>query len=262
MHVDQDPASRMKVLYKVVPRPIADDIVQTGKRFQIMNVWYRNLASPITHPPPPPPAAKPQVPVFRAWPREKKRLSWRRPIVPRIGLTRRPRQIWRPLSTVHKDPFAVCDLQTVSPEDLRTMRFRLPNGTPLSNTAVLPSPRHRLYYKYRQRADEPLVFLQFDSGLPGGPARAHGQTPHTAIVDDEREERERARPAGAPPSPERWSIEIRALVVYGEGGCTLPPDHLALGEAASRERAAAEAESPGEERISCPYTAFIKHGRS
>lgn len=49
MHVDQDPASRMKVLYKVVPRPIADEIVRKGKRFQIMNVSHCPLASLSRH---------------------------------------------------------------------------------------------------------------------------------------------------------------------------------------------------------------------
>lgn len=168
-------------------------------------------------------------------------------------------QIWRPLSTVYKDPFAVCDLQTVAASDLRTMRFRLLNGMPLSNTAVLPSPRHKLYYKYRQRADEPVVFLQFDSGAPGAihadPA-VLGQTPHTAIVDDEAEER------AAAGLPERWSIEIRGLVVYPDEGCMLPPDHLALADDESQKKKAEEGTGGGEEAISCPYTAFIKSGRS
>lgn len=169
----------------------------------------------------------------------------------------RPPQIWRPLSTVYKDPFAVCDLQTVSAADLRTMRFRLPNGTPLSNTAVLPNPRHRLYYKHHQRADEPVVFLQFDSGARGPDPAVLGQTPHSAIIDDEVEEA-----AAAAACPERWSIEIRGLVVLPEEGCMLPPDHLALAKAESEKKKAEEEAQGGEEPIACPYTAFIKSGRS
>jgi hypothetical protein len=63
---------------------------------------------------------------------------------------------------------------------------------------------HRWYYKYAQRPDEPLIFLQFDSKVGG---HCFGRVPHSAFKDEEFEESEFRR-----------SIEARALVFYDEEG--------------------------------------------
>lgn len=150
-------------------------------------------------------------------------------------------QIWRPIYPVVKDPLALCDLQSLSASDLRDIRFNLPHGVPTGHTGAVPNPAQRLYYKSHQRPDEPVVFLQFDSSPQGHDPALLGRVPHAAVIDDEAEERAlRAAAAtdadGHPGYPERWSIEVRLLVVYDEEG-PMPPDHQALAEALSAKKA-------------------------
>ncbi|GFF35772.1 bifunctional solanapyrone synthase [Aspergillus udagawae] len=83
--------------------------------------------------------------------------------------------VWRPLKTVHRDPLAVCDWQSTSPQhDIVPYRLVLPQGwNELSK--VRYSQDHRWYYLSKQQRDEPLVFTQFDSSRleEGGCTLAH-----------------------------------------------------------------------------------------
>lgn len=129
------------------------------------------------------------------------------------------------------------DLQSLSASDLRDIRFNLPHGVPTGHTGAVPNPEQKLYYKSHQRPDEPVIFLQFDSSPKEHDPELLGRVPHSAIIDDEIEEQAlQATDADGPAYPERWSIEVRLLVIYDEEG-PMPPDHQALAEALSEKKA-------------------------
>lgn len=101
--------------------------------------------------------------------------------------------IWRPLKTVTKDPLAVCDWSTVSPEtDMIPIRFYYPeHWTEFGRWRF--NDKHQWYYLSAQQPDEPLVFLQYDSQNPSGVMMLH-----SAFQDKEYLE-----------GPPRQSIEIK-----------------------------------------------------
>lgn len=110
--------------------------------------------------------------------------------------------VWRPLKTITRDPLCVSDWATVAPrEDLVPLRFRFPDRwNELGKWTH--SARHDWYYLHRQRNDEPLLFMQYDSKM----ADMGGMTvPHSAFDDAEH--------AGGPP---RESIEIKMLAFIDE----------------------------------------------
>ncbi|MFF7710552.1 CmcJ/NvfI family oxidoreductase [Pseudomonas sp. NPDC007930] len=107
--------------------------------------------------------------------------------------------VWRPIGApVYSTPLALCDAQTVRPEDLVASDLVYPDkvGETFSFRA---NPAHRWYYYPRLRPEEVLLLKIHDSHEGG--ARL---TAHTAFDDP-------ATPASAPP---RRSIEVRALVFY------------------------------------------------
>jgi hypothetical protein len=113
--------------------------------------------------------------------------------------------IWRVFSAPPQDvPLAVCDANSVRPEDLTTGMAVIdaPNAPQLrfESSLIHFSPRHRWYYFSDMHPGEALIFKAFDSD----PGRIQG-CPHSAFDDP-------SCPAGAAP---RASIEIRAFAYWG-----------------------------------------------
>jgi hypothetical protein len=109
-------------------------------------------------------------------------------------------QVWRPIRhPVESLPLAICDAQSVSPEDFVISERRYPNRVG-QTYAIKYNPRHRWYWFPRMRRDEALVFKVYDS-LKDGRAR---WTAHTAFDD----------PTAPPNARPRESIEIRTLAFF------------------------------------------------
>lgn len=112
--------------------------------------------------------------------------------------------VWRPIrEPVLTSPLAVCDAQSVAPEDLIASELRYRDRTG-ETYAFSYSPRHRWFYFPRMRRNEALFLKCFDSATDG---RAR-MTAHTAFDDP-------TVPADAPP---RESIEARTIAFFA-------PDH-------------------------------------
>jgi hypothetical protein len=124
--------------------------------------------------------------------------------------------VWRniDLEPVATHPIALCDSQTVMPDDLVVFEIHYPDRIG-ENYFAKYSPRHEMHFYPGMTRDEALLIKQWDSAGPL--ARSNGrvgdasdvQAPctfsfHSAFVDPE-------TPADA---AERWSIEVRCLVVY------------------------------------------------
>jgi hypothetical protein len=111
--------------------------------------------------------------------------------------------LWRPIRGPLRDaPLAVCDAQTVKPEQLVSsdLVYRDRVGETYSVTFA---PEHRWFYVPDMRADEVLLLKCYDSKTDGRARFA----PHTAFTDP-------TTPADAPP---RESIELRTLVFHAGG---------------------------------------------
>ena len=108
--------------------------------------------------------------------------------------------VWRPIrEPVLASPLAVCDWQSIAPEDLiaSDLRYRDRTG---ETYAVAYNPRHRWFYFPRMRRDEALLLKCFDSATDG---RAR-LTAHTAFDD----------PTTPPHAPPRESIETRTIAFF------------------------------------------------
>ena len=124
--------------------------------------------------------------------------------------------VWRNISEepVQTNPMAMCDGQTVEPEDLVTFEIHYADRIG-ENYFAKYSDRHRFYCYPGMTRDEPMLLKQWDSD--GGLARSAGKSSdasfpggpctfsfHTAFDDLQ-----------APDdAPDRWSIEVRCLVIY------------------------------------------------
>jgi hypothetical protein len=124
--------------------------------------------------------------------------------------------LWRSIADepVATHPLALCDAQTVAPEDLVVFELRYPDRVG-ENYFSKYSPRHEWYSYPAMRREEALLIKQWDSAGPL--ARSGGQRGdaddsdapctfsfHTAFAD----------PSTPPAAPERWSIEVRCIAVY------------------------------------------------
>ena len=111
-------------------------------------------------------------------------------------------------------PLALCDAQTVTPEDLVVFEIHYPDRIG-ENYFARYSARHAMYYYPQMTRDEALLIKQWDSAGPL--ARSDGRVGdaddplapctfsfHSAFVD----------PAAPADAPDRWSIEVRCLVIY------------------------------------------------
>jgi hypothetical protein len=107
---------------------------------------------------------------------------------------------WRPITTVHRTPLALCDASTVLPGDLNDSEIRGglddPNRAPLYGFNLSYNPGHRWYYVPHMRPDEMFAFKLYDSD----PQRPQW-TGHTAFADPETQ----------PDAPPRMSMELRTV---------------------------------------------------
>ena len=124
--------------------------------------------------------------------------------------------VWRNIADepVATQPLALCDAQSVYPEDLVVFEIHYQDRVG-ENYFSKHSPRHLWYYYPAMTRDEALLIKQWDSA--GQLARSLGarsdaseaQTPctfsfHSAFEDV----------STAPGAPDRWSIEVRCIVLY------------------------------------------------
>ena len=124
--------------------------------------------------------------------------------------------VWRNIANepVATHPLALCDGQTVVPEDLVVFEIHYSDRIG-ENYFAKYSPRHRMYYYPKMTRDEVLLIKQWDSA--GSLAQSNGRKAdvddalapctfsfHSAFVDPETPE----------DAPDRWSIEVRCLVIY------------------------------------------------
>ncbi len=124
--------------------------------------------------------------------------------------------VWRNIDTepVATHPLALCDSQSVLPEDLVVFEIHYPNRIG-ENYFAKYSARHTMYYYPGMTRDEALLIKQWDSAGPLARSKgrsgdsSNDQAPctfsfHSAFADPD-------TPADA---PDRWSIEVRCLVIY------------------------------------------------
>lgn len=124
--------------------------------------------------------------------------------------------VWRNIANtpVRKHPLALCDAQTVSPEDLAVFELHYQDRIG-ENYFARHAERHAWFYFPEMLRDEALLIKQWDSA--GALARSKGELAdnadpeapctfsfHSAFED----------PASQPDAPERQSIEVRCVVIY------------------------------------------------
>lgn len=122
--------------------------------------------------------------------------------------------VWRniTLEPVATHPLALCDGQSVLPEDLVVFEIHYQDRIG-ENYFAKHASRHRWYTYPAMSRDEPLLIKQWDSW--GTLARTRGKAGdgpdgpctfsfHSAFED----------PATPPDAPDRWSIEVRCIAVY------------------------------------------------
>ena len=124
--------------------------------------------------------------------------------------------VWRNIAEepVVTHPLALCDGQTVAPEDLVVFEIHYQDRIG-ENYFARHSSRHRWYYYPHITGDEALLIKQWDSG--GTLARSAGargdaaepEAPctfsfHSAFAD----------PSTPTDAPDRWSIEVRCMAIY------------------------------------------------
>jgi hypothetical protein len=108
--------------------------------------------------------------------------------------------LWRPIRGPVRDaPLAMCDAQTLAPDDLVASDLIYPNRNG-ETYSVKFNPNHRWYYIPEMTADEALLLKCYDSATDGRTRFG----PHTAFID----------PTTPPDTPPRESIELRTLVFH------------------------------------------------
>ncbi len=124
--------------------------------------------------------------------------------------------VWRNIANepVATHPIALCDAQSVHPEDLVVFEIHYQDRVG-ENYFAKHSPRHQWYYYPEMTGDEALLIKQWDSagalarsqGVRGDASDTHSPCTfsfHSAFED----------PSTRPDAPERWSIEVRCIVLY------------------------------------------------
>jgi hypothetical protein len=124
--------------------------------------------------------------------------------------------VWRNIADepVATHPLALCDAQSVHPEDLVVFEIHYEDRVG-ENYFAKHSPRHRWYYYPGITRDEALLIKQWDSA--GTLARSRGEQADSAC--DERPcsfsfHSAFKDPSTPPDAPDRWSIEVRCAVLY------------------------------------------------
>lgn len=124
--------------------------------------------------------------------------------------------VWRNIASepVAAHPLALCDAQTVEPGDLVVFEIHYQDRVG-ENYFAKHDPRHRWFYYPGITRGEALLIKQWDSNGPIARSRgamsdaADPSAPctfsfHSAFED----------PSTPPDAPDRWSIEVRCLVLY------------------------------------------------
>lgn len=110
-------------------------------------------------------------------------------------------QMWQPIHhPVETSPLAMCDAQSVSPDDLMVCERHYPDGRIGQTYTLTHNPAHRWYWFPRMECDEALIFKAYDSRTDG----CARWTPHVAIDD----------PSAPPDARPRESIEVRAFAFF------------------------------------------------
>ena len=124
--------------------------------------------------------------------------------------------VWRNIAEepVATHPLALCDAASVHPDDLVVFEIHYADRIG-ENYFAKHADAHRWYFYPALTHDEALLIKQWDSA--GGMARSEGAAAdaaspdapctfsfHTAFED----------PTTAPDAPDRWSIEVRCIVLY------------------------------------------------
>ncbi|POS71206.1 hypothetical protein DHEL01_v210401 [Diaporthe helianthi] len=111
--------------------------------------------------------------------------------------------VWRPISTVLRDPLAVSDAHSVPDSDLVPVGliYTKPKPRRGETLSVRYNEAHRWYYKSGLTPEEVLLIKCFDTKTDGRARRL----PHTAFVDPDTDRED---------VPKRESIEVRALVFH------------------------------------------------
>ncbi|TAQ86193.1 hypothetical protein B7494_g5485 [Chlorociboria aeruginascens] len=112
--------------------------------------------------------------------------------------------VWRPIKTILKDPFAVAAANSVEEDELVPIKLVYPHRVG-ETLGVRPTKverkdgGHKWYYVFRQTPNEVTLIKCFDSKVDGRARRV----PHSAFTDEEFEH-----------EYPRESIEVRALVFH------------------------------------------------
>ncbi|KAF2842383.1 hypothetical protein M501DRAFT_1013727 [Patellaria atrata CBS 101060] len=183
VHVDQSPSAAAARVRRHLPPQEAEEVLRSGRRFQIVNVWR-----PIAH-------AASDFPLAV--------VDWRST---------------SPSDFVPVDLLYPTRADSVHDDDDRGKEI-LPDPESVTSTAgyevkgetlaVAANDAHRFCYVKDMRPDEVMLLKCFDSwgeGLPGGREGVAVRTPHTAFMD----------PQTPKDAPGRQSIEVRCLVFYEE----------------------------------------------
>ena len=124
--------------------------------------------------------------------------------------------LWRNIAEepVARHPLALCDASSVHPDDLVVFEIHYADRIG-ENYFAKHSDDHRWYFYSAMTREEALLIKQWDSA--GGLARSEGANAdamnpdapctfsfHSAFED----------PTTAPDAPDRWSIEVRCVVLY------------------------------------------------
>ncbi len=128
--------------------------------------------------------------------------------------------VWRNIAAevVATAPLALCDGQSVVPNDLVVFEIHYENRIG-ENYFAKHSSAHRWYYYPEMRPEEAVLIKQWDSAGPlaqSGGEKGDGADPqasctfsfHSALDD----------PSTPPDAPDRWSIEVRCVVLYDHPG--------------------------------------------
>lgn len=124
--------------------------------------------------------------------------------------------VWRNIAQepVATNPLALCDAQTVQPEDLVVFEIHYQDRVG-ENYFAKHSPRHQWFYYPHITRNEALLIKQWDSAGPL--ARSKGtlsddtspEAPSTFSFHSAFED-----PSTPPDAPDRWSIEVRCFALY------------------------------------------------
>ena len=124
--------------------------------------------------------------------------------------------VWRSIAAtpVVVHPLALCDGKSIDPQDLVVFEIHYPDRVG-ENYFARHSPAHRWYYYPDMTRAEALLIKQWDSA--GAFAQSNGKAsdaadtgaPCTFSYHSAFEDR-----TAPPDAPDRWSIEVRCMVIY------------------------------------------------